>query len=529
MPQNKGGSATMEPEEMEGVSAENKEETPLTNDQEAEETKSDVDTEISSAGSESEGAEGAEPAIELSEGAKEELKTMPAESRGFFGKLYEKIKSSEIVQNVVDRYRVWRGDSVAKRAESKIQNLTKEKEGYAVKAKEYETQHEETQEEFDRVKQKLADIGRNVDPSELKNVEDEIAIYKTKSDEQNELGQLATGKIEDTKEATETYNEKLDDSRRRIAGRFEAKMDLNLDRLDRLQDDQETLQEQIDINNEDVKKFDVQEKALAEELKATKNKTIARLITKTIQDIQSNRGEANAVTGKLQSRNESMKNEMDSLKKKNLTLQEKRNEVLPKNEKITTSDTSAAKLVRRFEIYDTGGVGIDLGRGRTMILNEDGIQDFRADGSIKDIKVNTVDDSVIELFMVVPPDQLKDKLPPEIIARMEKIIDKKTDAKKLEKAKAKGGKQETEPVAKKEQKEKLTMGKIVMEWNDLVGKGSGIEINTKKGFSTNTDLGSIDSVKAFLLQGLATKLCGGDVKKIAPRISARVETFISKL
>lgn len=447
----------------------------------------------------------------FSDQTKETVAGLQPESKGFVGKLYEKIKSSEVVQNVVDRYQVWRNDKLAARAENKAGQLTQEQDGEKARFKSAEEAARRVEADFEKARLALGKMGRGISSETTEKVRQERDSHNQRAYAAEDQVQIIEGRIQDIRDKKEAYDTRVNEARGRLDGRLEAKQQINNEALSELGDKFSQLDSRLDQGRKSVDDLNRQAAELRG-LLGTVNKSLQVEIIGHIKEIEEKQAKYAARIKELERARVDVDKKMKDLESKNVDLQAKRDKIFPPKEKPSVTEKSAEQP--RFGTGDNE-VSLEYGGGKEVVMRGDQIEEVGSDGKTTTWSADDAPEDVIAAFVTAGGRSLEEwqkeadagRVGEKALRRIEALSTRQPET---------------------EKKPKFLAGDIVAAWNQEVGKGSGKQVTLEKSADPKKDLGSEVAAKDMLLTLLAKRLNRGDVKTLHSSTKGKVENFLAK-
>jgi len=127
-------------------------------------------------------------------------------SKNFLQTMYEKIKNTESVQNITDRYQVWNNKRLKERTDKKINDLKLETSTEEAKITESTQSAEEAKNEADKAKMAIEAAGLTLSPQDEAQQREEIAQYENDAEASRE--KILTNEMEANR--TETISKEFE-------------------------------------------------------------------------------------------------------------------------------------------------------------------------------------------------------------------------------------------------------------------------------------------------------------------------------
>lgn len=410
--------------------------------------------------------------------AKEVAGTLSAESKGFLAKLYERVKSSEIAQNITDRYQVWRNEGLSGRTQRKTAELQTQQETEqkaaesAIKRAESVTA---TQAELDKVMQS---VGKERSAADKTKAEEEIAGHKTRAEEAEMRTQLLAGQMSQEKERLENYQAKAQEARGHLDGRLAAKLEANnktIEEYDRRKKDNEAVAEGHQAT---IKEIESNIKTLENFLATASGESARAEAQKTINEFGAKQKVLEAASQSRVDAQVKLQEKTDKLREKNADLQAKRDAIFPPKEKPAQIEQPGAEP-KSIEIKPDGKKAVvDFGGGKEIIVSGGQVREIGPNGSITAKPISEALDDIRRYFDNTPRSELEMMgFPQEAIEQMEKA---------------------------EEERPPFLAGDMVAEWNKKYG-GHGAILKLDNYTDAAKDLQTENVAKTFMLERLAKK------------------------
>ncbi len=187
-------------------------------------------------------------------------------SRDVLRGAYEKIKSTEPVQNALDRFQVWKSGIIAKHLEGRLKNAEAGRQRVLETASAYGKSADDTEASITALTARMAEHGIILSPEALEKAQQELkearqkkAIHMGKAEEQEMKVMTLRGKHE-------TYKQTLENATERINSKLTAKQESNNLELQQIREAQEKLIAEQKMIAELIKKLDADYDAVVGEL-----------------------------------------------------------------------------------------------------------------------------------------------------------------------------------------------------------------------------------------------------------------------
>lgn len=412
--------------------------------------------------------------------AKEIAANLSAESKGFIGKLYEGIKSSEIVQNLADRYQVWRNEGLARRAQGKIdkfQSQQKTENEAAERASKNAAGVEGTLAEMENIRKGM---GQEVSAEDKAKIENSVVEHNARAEEAKMRAGLLSGRMSEVKGEIENFEARVAASRGHLDGRLAAKQEANNRTLaeykeqeEKVKRDLESNKTQIEALNGSIKKFEVL-------LAGVSDKASREVLQKNINELAAKRGEMEKAEQEILDKYEEVHKRKNELQEKNTDIQAKRGRIFPSKEKSAVAEQPGDKPKSVVIKADGKKAVVDYGGGKEAVVSGGQVREISPDGNITVKPISGAGGDIMRYFGGRPRDELEMMgFPQDEIERMEKA---------------------------KEERPPFLAGDLIAEWNKKYGQQFGLALKLEKYADAANDLQTEYAAKEFISQRLAKTL-----------------------
>ncbi|MCX6741047.1 MAG: hypothetical protein NTY61_01470, partial [Candidatus Parcubacteria bacterium] len=431
------------------------------------------------------------------------VEQMKPESKKFFGCLFDRIKSSDVVQNITDRYQVWRDERLAQRGQEAIDRTDLKRQQEEQQAEQARRGGEQSQAQFSHYEEIMARQGGVSEEAREKATADQLKcdlLYEGHKDQAQEI----SGQIEDIRSTQEGYLKKAQEVRGRLDGRLEAKMSVNNKSIEEYGQKETRVDLQIDSNGADLKKTIKEEDDLGALLKTAGKEGWASNLKESIKEIGKKRAHLEEVIDALTRERDSIRAKISKLEGKNSDLSTKREKILPakqrQSEAPKSTESASPEKEEEEVVNPLEGVGSEQNsapdrqsselsepkteaikpeidrielrpsttrRGEIVITTADGgtckltnndsdlgpcIIEINPKGEPEIKRLGQLTDEDLKPFQVVSSERLEAMgLGAEIVARMASLEEEKL-------------------------RDKFLLGNFTFDWNKMVGKKSGLQI-----------------------------------------------------
>jgi len=440
----------------------------------------------------------------MTDKTKETAETLTPESRRFLGGLYEKIKSSDIVKNIVDRHEVHKNNKLENRANAKIGELERKKAMEIKGVQDIKNAQKESQGSSKKIEEIYKSMGKEMEQAEKDKFKSEIETHQKLIDEREGGAQRIECKITDATDKLEDYKNKAEAARGHLAGRLTAKMETNNQALQEFDGQRSEINKNINDNQTQIKELDKYEAGFKNLLSEGVQGAAAEIAKKNLAEIKAKKAEHIKNVKNLESNQNKIDKKIDGLKEKNNKLQEQHDKIYPAKEK--TTQKQAGEKPENYKI-DQGKVTLNFGGGKEMFLDSKGnITTIGSDGAQSTLALDKITNEALAKFKAVSSEELESVgIPPEIIERIQNI-------------KPEAG-----------EKKKFIAGNLVAEWNKYVKifKLSELQVSLDKNSDPGQEFGDKTLAKEFLLNLIAKKAKVSKDKLKSP-ITSKVINFFNK-
>lgn len=442
--------------------------------------------------------------------AKSLFASLAEKGKNFLRGLYDKIKSSDIVQNLIGHYNVWNNKDRAQGAREKIDQLGEEMAAEKTKQEKAKKAAEGAKEEIKKVNENILATGIELSDADKKLQEDEIKKYEAEADEAQSNATKKETEIGEVGEKLKGYETKLKEARIRLDSRLEAKMESN----NKLRSGYET---SIETVNGSIKEFDDKIKTQNENIEklrsafdSIKKGSAAK---KTLENHIALCEKKKQGLEKAKKTFEKSKNELEAkvnkLKNANIVLQNKRDAIMGV-EKIQLEKPSTKPIDSK--ISDTGVIRLEYGGGMTIQFSDEKFVTTDSAGKTEEITLDKASKDLIRQCTVqLSIDDLRAK-------KISENLIKKIEA--LEKTSKKPEtKLETSFLAKD----------VLSKWNKFQENSFKLKFEIKTGEDPNQNLKDKDGAKKFIEDKIRKAAPKSTRDGIATLIMRDIEKFLKTL
>ena len=550
------------------------------------------------------------------------VEQMKPEGKKFFSRLFDKIKSSDIVQNISDRYQVWRDERLAQRVQDRIDHANGQQQYEQGQAAAAHKAAERSQADLSKLEELMGKVGKKVGEETYAKVAVEAINHDDTQLKHEARDQQITGQIEDLRLAKASFTEQAEQAKGRLDSRLEEKININNKSLEEYGQRETRVELQLASNEAEREKNAQHEVELESFLETVdRSSAIYSDLKKAIQEARRERVRLDEINDILIRERDSIRAKISKLEGKNSDLVAKREKIIPASqrkpkespteESVTISSPApeiasspepasgpqpepqpesasepepeselihadkwtdlyrivrdlgevqgsqekftSQRLIELIELVRAGEAAINMitrsrgirenvqrlldlekkqtstielrpgtaRRGKIIITTNDEwtrkltynsdagpcMIETDSKGHIKEVKkIDELTDDDLEPFCVVSGDRLALLgLGKEITARLKAI---------------------------EGQENKLSIGNVTFDWNQAVGKKSGLQIELPRKIDPTMSLEDISSVKEYILKALAKKLVPGEkivnVTHLNKKIVAMVDKFLKK-
>ena len=437
--------------------------------------------------------------------------SLKEKSKNFLQTMYEKIKNTEIVQNITDRYQVWNNKRLKERTDKKINDLKLETSTEEAKITESTQSAEEAKNEADKAKMAIEAAGLTLSPQDEAQQREEIAQYENDAEASRE--KILTNEMEANRTETisKEFETKIKEARSRLDGRLEAKMNSNNELLESYKISQEFYVEKIGMCKNLIEEQNGNiEKLIASLAAIKKSEASKKLLEKNIVKCKERIQRLKYTLSEYEKYNNEVTSKADKLNRANADLQNKRDKIIGV-EKIKWEKPGTKPVASK--ILDGGEIRLDYGGAKTIQFQGDIFTITDSAGKAEEIPLDKAKDALIKQFQGLSADELrKGGVSEKFIARIQA----------LEKA--------TNPEATKEKSFKAK--DVLAQWNEHVGSKSPFShFAIESGEDPDQNLADPEGARKFI----ENKIKAGapeSIKKfggIPKLILNQVDAFVKKL
>lgn len=454
-------------------------------------------------------------AVDLTDEVREGWNEMPSEarefSRGLFGRLKEKLASTEVVQNITDRYRIWRDSSLAEREQKGINKLAKIAEGGRKKEEELRAHAGRVESEMKEVGPLLKELGVELKEEEQAGVLAEAKRIKEQAEAEKGRVEQITGKMEDLRGKKEGFEARVEGARGRLDGRLAEKQEINNQSLEKFRGNVAETDTALTDKRAEAKDLDRKMIELRGAMNGIKSEIVRGLLGGKLAGLEAQRAELDAPIRALEKQKAKFEAEMKKFETKNADLQKRREAIYPaKDRKASTPEKPLVHVLSaEVSFHPTEGImtaSIDISGGSRKELTADGrVYYFEADenessrtSSVDDLS----DDELEEFFGGGETDQQLTAwgFSEKILERIEKARDIK----------------------------KMTAHEITGGWNRFAENrlGSKHGLSVKAEGDPDRQFSDKQAAKRFLLETLAKKVAADKTPRtLSRRAQGLVENY----
>lgn len=453
-------------------------------------------------------------AIDLTDEVREGWDEMPSEarefSRGLFGRLKEKLTSTEVVQNIADRYRVWRDSSLAEREQKGINKLAKIAEGGRKKEEELRAHASRVESEMKEVGPLLAELGIEFKQEERVGVLEEAERIKEQAEAEKGRVEQITGKMEDLRGKKENYESLVEGARGRLDGRLAEKQEINNQSLEKFRGNVAETDTALADKRTEAKDLDRKMVELRGAMKGIKSEIVRGLLGGKLAGLEAQRAELDAPIRALEKQKTKYEAEMKKFQAKNADLQKRRDTIIPSKERKPIVESTKEKPLQvngDLRAFEDGGMLVaDYNDGSQHMLGKDRFLNFKPDEESEDSwkPIDDLTDEEFEDFFREEDwtaDELRTaRISDQIIDRIERIREMK----------------------------KMTAHEITGGWNRFAENrlGSKHGLSVKAEGDPDRQFSDKQAAKRFLLEALAKKVAADKTPRtLSRRAQGLVENY----
>lgn len=435
--------------------------------------------------------------------------SLKEKSKNFLQTMYEKIKNTEIVQNITDRYQVWNNKRLKERADKKINDLKLETTAEEAKITESAQSAEEAKNEAAKAKVAIEAVGLALSAQDEAQQREEIEQFENDAEISREKIFNNEMEANHTETISKEFEAKIKEVRSRLDGRLEAKMEANNDLLKDYENSQEFYAGKIEMCNNLIKEQNGNiEKLTASLATIKKSEASKKLLEKNIVKCKEKIERLKFTLSEYEKYNNEVTAKADKLNRANVDLQNKRDKIMGV-EKITWEKSGTKPVASK--ILDGGEISLDYGGGKTMQLKGEIFIITDSAGNTEEIPLNKAKDALIKQFQGLSADELKKGgVSEKFFARIQAL----------------------EKTAKPEvTKEKSFLAKdILSKWKKHVGNESGLRhLATIAGESPDQNLIDAAGVKKFIEDKIRAGAPKSTENGIPRLIAKQLDEFIKKI
>ena len=202
---------------------------------------------------------------------------------------YEKIKSSEPVQNALDRFQVWKNAKMSQWFESKLENANKRQKQANQESDVSAQSAADIQKNLDDLTAQMESMGMKVPEDARQKALAEIASARERDESYAKVAQIRGGRVTELRGKYETYQQNLNGATERINGRLSAKQEGNNTELALQKRKMADLLAEKKQQEEFLQKLDVQYQTFETQVKTLGRGATRRLIESSMKEITKSR------------------------------------------------------------------------------------------------------------------------------------------------------------------------------------------------------------------------------------------------
>jgi len=434
--------------------------------------------------------------------------SLTEKGKGFLRGVYEKIRSSEIVQNIVDRYQVWNNKDHVQWAKEKTERLTQEKTAEEAKIAQSEATANQALEDSQKAKTAMEAAGMTMSAQDEAQHKAEADKYHKEADTARENTFLKEIEIEKVKNKGAEYEQKVMEARAHLDGRLEAKVKTNKELLAEYALGKESLETKLEPCEKQIQDLDGKMEKLKTALETVKSESVKKTLENNISLCEKKKAELARTKQGLENIKNSLAQKIEKIKSANSDLQEKRDAIMGV-EKIRLEKASTKPV--KSDVMAGGEIMLDYGGGKTIKFASEKFVITDSKGKTEEVALSGAKNEMIRQFDGISTDELRTK------GVSEKLIKKIEGLKKTTKA-------------EKEKGSQFIAKDLVAKWNRFPGVGKALELEFTKDENTKEDLRDKDRAKEFLLKKIVSLVpsYGGDTKKLPLGITERADRFFAE-
>lgn len=445
-------------------------------------------------------------AVDLTDEVREGWDEMPSEAREFsrslFGRLKEKLASTEVVQNIADRVSIWRDRRMAERVQNNVDKIaTAQGKDEKLQAELRERAARMTG-ELAEVAPLLKDLGIELGTAERHKVIEESAGVEAEADAVSARIEQASGRIVDLVGKKDAFEARVDGARGRLDGRLAEKQEINNQSLEKFRGNVMEIDSGLSEKRAEAKDLDRKMIELRGAMKGIKSEIVRGLLGGKIAGLESERAQLDLAIKQMEKEKAKHEAQIQKFEAKNADLKKRRDQIYPKKSPEANAPVEARvpaidASIGFHPIEDVMTASADYGDGsrkelaadgRVFYFNPDESESSRT-GSTDDLS----DDEFEEFFSGGETDaQLKAwRFSEKILDRIEKIREGK----------------------------KMTAAEITGGWNRFAEHrlGSKHGLSVKAEGDPGRAFTSRDAAKQYLLELIAKKVAKDKTTKSLSR------------
>lgn len=323
----------------------------------------------------------------------------PAE-KGFVGKLFEKIKSTEVVQNLSDRADVWRNRRLAERVDDGLTQLDKERRAAEEVRHEMFARSKSSAKEMETVGSTLKELGIDLSEEELGRVKEESIQFSQKAEVADQRLEELEGRKKDLVADKEAFEGRVTAARERLDGRLAEKMDINTSSIELGRGQIRDIDAGLSANREAIASTDKKIKELTIMRGAIKSEVMRDILGGKIAVLEAERVAAEKPLKGMERLRARIEKDVKAFEKKNAALREGRNKIFPPKERKPAPEPVKVIANDLFVWENEPQLTADYGDGRRQAIIRDRIYMFEpdTDESKQSISIDDASDDQIEEF-----------------------------------------------------------------------------------------------------------------------------------
>ncbi len=324
--------------------------------------------------------------IKMTERVKDAWDSLSSASKDFAGKLWGKIKSSETVQNIADKYKVWRNEGLAKRAENKITKLNTEAISADATSQKSRAAIEKNKANFSTLEEKLTKAGLKLTDSDRSKFNKETEAHLMAEKRQSATGEKIKNKADQVKSTKEQYEKKVSEAKDRLTGKLETKISAHEKTIASFERELNNTNSNLGRTQESIKDINESMEELTQLADETDSKSLKKTIKNKLSELSKQRAENKKTELALRKENDKITSKKEKIESKIADLNTKIGQIDPEkirpenedvielqNKKPAGGEITAPTFGREFfslgkaEISEDGSIKLNLNGGEIKI------------------------------------------------------------------------------------------------------------------------------------------------------------------